>query len=381
MGFMDWLKSLFGGGGESGEGKQISGEERQEIRNAAVKGLDEVEGAENIHVHGESEGSRVVRSSDGADLIDDDGEKLWVSRINTEVTPQAWRDDWGPLGGKSPDALATFLFHETKFNMAQQGDPDEAEKVLLGCGYKSVGQFFRARMTVLKHFGSSHGNATLDMYVFDSQEVMSASMKAAQMSHQETMKQTAAKNPEMLAPVDGVTVELYAQIAARMASGGLNQQAMMQLLAQHGLDYPTWDRAQKVWTDRMSKDTTATIATIYGQAFQTAGQGQFGAAGQASAATGYDGTAAKGKEPIPFEKLCEIQGAMTAWSNSGQDVNALLKKQFNMTAMDWSNASTWWMSQMTANVSMFDQYNSKCEAYAARYMSGAPKPKHDDIKF
>jgi hypothetical protein len=380
MGFMDWLKSLFGGSGEGGDGKAISGEERQQIRNAAVQGLDEVEGAENIHVHGEGEGSRVLRSSDGADLIEDDGEKLWTSRINTEVAPQAWRDDWGPLGGKSPEALATFLYHETQFNMAQQGDADEGERVLLGFGYKSVGQFFRARITVLKHFGTPHG-ATLDEFVFDSQEVMSASMKAAQMGHQQTMKATAAKNPELLAPVDGVSVELYAQIAARIASGGLNQQQMMQLLAQHNLDYPTWDKAQKVWCDRMSKDTTATIATIYGQAFQQSGQGQFGAAGQASAATGYDGTAAGGKEPIPFEKLCEIQGAMTAWSNSGQDVNALLKKQFNMNAMDWSNASTWWMSQMTANVSMFDQYNSKCEAYAARYQSAAPKPRHDDIKF
>ncbi len=377
MGFMDKLKGMFGGGGE----KQISDEDRQQIRNAAVKGLDEVEGEENIHVHGEGEGSRVIRSSDGADLIEDDGERLWTCRINYEVPPQAWRDDWGPLGGKSTDALATFLYHETQFNMAQQGDADEGERVLLGFGYKSVGQFFRTRITMLKHFGSPHGNATIDMYVFDSQEVMSASMKGAQMGHQATMKATAAKNPEMLAPVDGVTVELYAQIAARMAMGGMNQQQMMQLLAQHGLDYATWDKAQKVWTDRMSKDTTATIATIYGQAFQNAGQGQYGAAGQAAAATGYDGTAAKGKEPIPFEKLCEIQGAMTAWSNTGQDVNALLKKQFNMTAMDWSNASTWWMSQMTANVSMFDQYNQKCEAYAARYMSGAPKAKHDDIKF
>jgi len=378
MGFMDWLKSLFGGGGE---GKTLSSEERQELRNSAVKGLDEVEGAENIHVHGEGEGSRVIRSSDGADLVEDDGERLWVSRISTEVAPQAYRDDWGPLGGKSPDALATFLFHEMKFNEAQQGDPDEGERVLLGFGYKSVGQFFRARLTMLKHFGSSHGNSTLDMYVFDSQEVMSAGMKAAQMSHQQTMQQTAAQNPEMLAPVDGVTVEIYAQVAARMAAGGLDQQGMMQLLAQHGLDYATWDKAQKVWTDRMSKDTTATIATIYGKAFQQAGQGQYGAAGQAAAAAGYDGTAAKGGEPIPFEKLCEIQGAMTAWSNTGQDVNALLKKHFNMTAMDWSNASTWWMSQMTANVSMFDQYNSKSESYAARYQAGAPKARHDDIKF
>jgi len=375
---MGFFKKLFGIGKSSEEEEQQPA--REAIRSAAVKGLEEVEGAENISVHGEDEDSRVLRSSDGADLVESDGEKLWVDRHNSEVAPQAWRDDWGPMGSKTADTLPTFLFHEMKFNEAQQGDPDQAEQVLTGFGYKSVGQFFRVRLTVVKHYATAQG-PTLDQYVFDSQEVMSASMKAAQMSQQQTMQQTAAANPEILAPVEGVTVEMYAQIAARVAAGGLNQGAMMQLLAQHGLDYPTWDRAQKVWTDRMSKDTTFTITTIYGKAFQQAGQGQFGAAGQAAAATGYDGTAAGGAEPIPFQRLCEIQGAMSAWSNSGQDVNALLKKHFNMTAMDWSNVSTWWMSKMTADVSMFDKYNTSCEAYQAKWQSQAPQRSDDDIKF
>jgi hypothetical protein len=374
MGFMDKLKSALGGG-------KVSDEDKEQIKKAAVQGLDEVEGAENIHVHGESEGSRVVRKSDGAELIDDDGERLWVDRHNGEVPPQSWRDDWGPIGGKKADALATFLHHETQFNMAQQGDPDEAESVLKGFGYKSVGQFFRVRWTMLKHYGTPNGE-TLDMFIFDSQQVMSAAMAGAQMSHQATMQKTLAGNPELLAPVDGVTVELYAQVAAKIAMGGLNQQQLMQLLAEKGLDFATWDKANKVWTDRMSKDTTATIATIYGKAFQQSGTGAYGGAAQAAAATGYAGTAAAGAEPIPFEKLCEVQGAMTAWSTTGQDVNALLKKQFNMTALDWSNVSTWWMTQLMADVARFDTYNKKCEAYAAKYRSAAGgAAKHDDIDF
>lgn len=76
----------------------------------------------------------------------------------------------------------------------------------------------------------------------------------------------------------------------------------------------------------MSKDTTATIATIYGKAFMQSGQGQYDGAAQSAAATNWDGSAAAGAEPIPFETLCEIQGAMSAWAKTGQDVNALLKK-------------------------------------------------------
>jgi hypothetical protein len=376
---MGFFKKLFGGD-TSEEPREVTDEERAKIRSSAVQGLEDVEGAENIKVHGEGEGSRVIRSSDGADLVEDDGERLWVDRHDSEVTPQAWRDDWGPLRGKTADTLPTFLFHEQKFNMAQQGDADEAEQALKGLGYKSVGQFFRVRLTAVKHYATAHG-PTLDQYVFDSQEVMSASMKASQMSHQQTMQQTTAQNPQLLEPVEGVSVELYAQIASKIAMGGLSQDGMAQLLAQHKLDYAAWDKAQKVWTDRMSKDTTATIATIYGKAFQQSGQGQYGAAAQAAAATGYDGTAAAGAEPIPFRTLCEIQGAMTAWSQSGQDVNALLKKHFNMNAMDWSNASTWWMTKMMADVSKFDEYNKTCEAFQMKWRTLTPRGGGDDIKF
>jgi hypothetical protein len=188
----------------------------------------------------------------------------------------------------------------------------------------------------------------------------------------------AAANPELLAPVEGVTVELYAQIAARIAQG-LPQPELMQLLAQHKLDYPTWERASKVWNDRMSKDTTATIATIYGKAFMGSGQGQFGGAAQAAAGTNWNGSAAGGAEPIPFEKVCEIQGAMSAWSKSGKDVNALLKKQFNMVAADWSAANTWWLTQLMADIPRFDVYNKKCGEYEKKY--GESLGSDDDIKF
>jgi hypothetical protein len=47
-------------------------------------------------------------------------------------------------------------------------------------------------------------------------------------------------------------------------------------------------------------------------------------------------------------------GAQTAWSKTGKDVNAMLKQVFNMTAIDWSNASSVWMAKIMTdpNLSM-----------------------------
>ncbi len=68
---------------------------------------------------------------------------------------------------------------------------------------------------------------------------------AAARQRDEEQKAEIAKNPGLLEPVDGVSVEMYAQPAAAMAQG-LAQDALMKRLAEHGVDYPGWERAQKV---------------------------------------------------------------------------------------------------------------------------------------
>jgi len=370
---MGFFKKLFGGD-EAAEPKQAA----EALRNKAVQGLDEVEGAENIQVHGESEDAKIIKKTPGADLVEEDGETQWVDRVNTDVPREKWNDVWGPLAKVPQDKrLEEFCMHQRVFDMARQGDPLEAEKKLLGYGYECAGQFFHVNATILKHFATPHGPNVGDA-VIDSQQYMNAVMRADARIRDADQAQAAAANPELLAPVDGVTVELYAQIAARQAQG-IKQPELMALLAQHKLDYPTWERASKTWNDRMSKDTTFTITNIYGKAFMGSGQGQFGAAAQAANATNWNGSAAGGKEPMSFDKVCEIQGAMSAWSKSGKDVNALLKKQFNMVAADWSAANTWWMTQLMADIPRFEVYTKKCDEYEKKY--GESLGGDDDIKF
>ena len=340
-----------------------------------IKGIEHIEGVENIRVSS----GEVVRRVDGAALIrdEDDDELLWVSEINLEVPPEQYADDWGPLAG--PDDLDKFLFHETTINMAMSGDADEAERKSQEFGYAHMGQFFRVRGTMLKHKGT-RGGSTLDEFVFDSEDVMRAAMGGAHLRQAHESEAALAANPELLAPVDGVDLDTYAKLAASSAQG-LSQDQFNAMLAEHSLDPAKWQAINAVWTDRMSKDTSHTITTAYGKAFGMAGAGQFGGAGQAGAAAMGTTNAAGGEAPVSFERYCEIQGAQTAWSNSGQDVNAMLKQVFDMNALDWSTMSMWWMQKMQSEPSLFQKHGDLCAKYEQQYGGGGMAGADDDLAF
>lgn len=340
-----------------------------------VKGLEHVTGAENIRVAS----GDVVRRVEGAALIrdEDDGEMLWVSEVNLEVPANQYQDDWGPLSG--PDDLDKFLFHETDINMAMSGDADEAERKAQAFGYAHMGQFFRVRGTMLKHKGTPSG-PTLDEYVFASEDVMRAAMGGAHLRQAAQSEAALAANPELLAPFEGVDLDTYAKLAATSASG-LSQDDFNKMLAEHGLDATKWQRVNAEWTDRMAKDTSHTITTAYGKAFGMAGQGQYGAAGQAGAAAMGTTNAAGGDAPVSFERYCEIQGAQTAWATSGQDVNAMLKQVFDMNALDWSTMSMWWMQKMQSEPNLFQKHSELCEKYEKQYGAGGMAGADDDLSF
>lgn len=375
MGFIqtiiDFIMSLLG----MKKDPQLSAGDRQQLQDQAIQGLDEVEGAENIKVHGTAEGSKVVQSRDGADLIEDpdDEEQLWSANFDGDVPPDQWQDVWGPLSG--PDDLTTHLMHASFFDELHAGDPLAAEQKIQSFGYKDEGEFFKVKHTIVKYHATAHG-PSLGNYVFDSQAFISATMAAQRMKLDQDGANMMAANPELSAPIEGVTLETYAEMSAKQAQG-MSQEEFLAQLGQHGLDLVTWEKASGGWVDRMSKDTTGFIATIYGKAFQGAGQGQFGGAAAAHAATGYDGTAAAGAEPIPFDKACEIQGATSAWSKTGQDVNGMLQATFGMNAAEWASANSWWMSQLMADVARFEEYNQKCEHYEKQYGGGSGAVDND----
>jgi hypothetical protein len=166
-----------------------------------------------------------------------------------------------------------------------------------------------------------------------------------------------------LNPVEGVSVEQWAQIQAALAGGG-NLEAM---LAKAGIDRARWDRVSTEWMARMQKDTSFTITNVYGNAFAGAAQGQYGAQAAQAAAVGVGGNL--GAEPIPFERFVEIQEAMGASSNRGEDPNALLAS-FGLKALDWSNIGMFWNKRIAQESQkyhkLFTQYSDKYRAKYAR---------------
>lgn len=324
-----------------------------------------------------------IQQLQGAMLIEDpdDGERRWVNTWKTEMHPSQWADEWGPV---QPRDIDTFWHHKTEFEMLLAGEPEQAAAKVQSFGYRDVGHFYQVEITFRKHHGVPHspGDDTLDMLMWDPALASKAAMAGAMRYHQDQQAQAMAANPELMAPVEGIDLDTYAKVAAASASG-LAQDQLHALLGQHGMDMAKWQRVNGAWTDRMSKDTSGAIAMAYSKAFAGSGAGQYGAAAQAGAAVLGGGSvqAAAGAEPMPFERYCEIQGAMTAWSNTGQDVNAMLKHTFNMNALDFSNVSMWWMSHMQSDLSYFDRHSQLTEKYEAQYSAGAPAGADDDLTF
>ena len=344
----------------------------------ALEGAEHLQGAEHVRVLTVDSG-HAVRNEHGAALVrdPDDGSLAWVNTWNREIAPEQWQDEWGPV---SRDQFDTFWHHKYEFDMLHSGDPEEAERRIQSLGYRDVGHLFQVETTFLKHYPEPGSGPLLEDYVFNHQLVSQAAMGGMMKKLESDSAAALAANPELLAPVEGVDLDTYAKLAAASATG-TTPEAFTAMLAAHGLDMPKWTRVNAEWSDRMSKDTTHTITQAYGKAFANAGSGQFG--GAAAAAGAVMGTMAEagGGEPVSFERLCEIQGAQTAWAKTGQDVNAMLKHTFGITAGDWANMSMWWMTKMRTELSLMERYGTLSEQYEAQYAGGATTGADADLTF
>jgi hypothetical protein len=248
-------------------------------------------------------------------------------------------DDWG---GWNPHDHEEFWYRLKNIEKAgNDGGDDAADAKCREYGLQNWAHLVRVRDTFNHHFGNDHA-------------FIQAAMNAGNRMAREMMQQGAAGAPGIMDPVEGVTLEIYATTQARAASVGNDMAKWNQLLASQGLDQAKWERVGAEWMRRMSGqayDMNATMAllTEYGKYFGMAGQGQYGAAAAANAGqagTLNVGQGAVGGEPCTLERYAEIMGAQSAWAQQGRDVNAMLSKQFGMTAIDWSNVSQYWSAKI-----------------------------------
>jgi hypothetical protein len=239
------------------------------------------------------------------------------------------------------------------------GDPLDPEEVVLikEFGFRTGGHFeaFKnwSAYSWAQHLGEDPGNLMIRMSTKSREIIMNEKMAA--------MRTPGGGGGGALDPVEGVSLETWAAVQAAIASGG-NAQA---LCAQAGIDDARWQRVSAEWNNRMSTDTTATVATAYGNAFASAGTGQFGGAAAAAVQSGPGGD--PGAEPVSFERFIQVQEAMGAATQRGEDPNATLA-QFGMTAADFGNLGAYWNKKMQSDAMTYHQQYSEFSAkYRAMY--------------
>ncbi|MBL4688365.1 MAG: hypothetical protein JKY37_27505 [Nannocystaceae bacterium] len=182
-----------------------------------------------------------------------------------------------------------------------------------------------------------------------------------------------------LQPVEGISLEQWAHAQAALAGGA----EASPIIAELGIDQAHWDRVSAEWNARMSRDTTATIATAYGQAFSGAGQGQFaGAAGETAGAMGVGGDVGD-EPPVSLDRYVEIMVAQSAGAEQGRDANEILAQQFGINAMEWGQIGGWWGQRiarhgMEDGGALINEFNELQTKYEAQYATG---DADEDVEF
>lgn len=170
-------------------------------------------------------------------------------------------------------------------------------------------------------------------------------------------------NP-ILDPFEGVTLEQWASVNAKIVSGVTTDDAIKTI----GIDVPKWDRVNNEWLTRMRNDTTFTISKIYAAAFNAKAEGNLGSGSQVSA------------DSYPFEKYVEVMAAQDVLSKQGRDAQDILK-DFGLTVADYSNISSYWSGKMMSDFSLGMKMQNLLTEYKAKYESMSGGNVHSDIDF
>lgn len=289
-------------------------------------------------------------ASDEDDDEDDDDEDDGYSVLNSEWYEKHLRaGNTNHFGQLDPDDLDKFMFVYFELEEAEMNERLDDEMAKWSISDKDEwGKIWASFLT--KHFA---GLSEEQM----NEQFLNAALNAR--GKQTMLKQQAAAeaDPTLLEPVEGVTVEQWAQAAAAMGSAAGDEAKAAEALAGLGMDRAKYDRVNDEFQARMQRDTNFVIAGIYGKAFSGA-QGIAGGYGLGNA----DGSAQQlGEEPCTYDRYVEITGAQAAWGEQGVDVNAKLKEVFDLTAMDISAYGGYWSTKMQADAALMLRYGDDLE--------------------
>jgi hypothetical protein len=337
MGFLDSLKNLFGGAAKAAQdaANAVQQQGQPPPQQAAPSPQAAAPAEAHEEAHEESNGDRrnydmeAKDDAAGFDLLND---------------------------------LPGYYTAEFRIERAWENEGERAQ-IFAEYGIRDAQHFRQVKATVDRFIQTPQAQAKYG----DVNDIMHVKMKATQDYMMKGMQAQMAPGGKLageVEPVEGISLEAWAEQQVRVISGATIDEVCVGL----GCDKAKWDRVSAEWNARMSRDTTATIAMAYGNAFTKAqakpgvGGSKFGAAAQ---------NPGKGELPITLEKYVEIMEAQSALTAQGQDAQAVLKK-LGYTVLDWSNLGAWFSAYINDNAlrndsAIIKEYNRLTEKYKAKY--------------
>jgi hypothetical protein len=156
-----------------------------------------------------------------------------------------------------------------------------------------------------------------------------------------------------LDPIAGISLEHYADLAAKMKDCGGDQEVCVQIAATEGVDRATWEAAQTGWNQRMYDPATAgEVAMAFMPLYQAALQ-----------RAGMNTTCA-------FEDYVAMSALVSA---PGWGLDRMYA-HFRLTPMQWSQISVHWVGQLNADLSLASRFGFEKQRIMDSLAAGGHPP-------
>ncbi|MCK0161178.1 DUF6620 family protein [Allomuricauda sp. F6463D] len=194
------------------------------------------------------------------------------------------------------------------------------------------------------------------------------------MEHQKNANVEAAKTGGLLDPIEGVDIETWAAVNAKIANGA----DLEQVLKVVGVEKPIWDKVSADWTARMSQDTTYAISQVYADAFVNPNIGKFASIETtkgSESAQGVDSGAMQ-KVKDDFELYIKIQSHQNVAFSQGIAANTILE-EYGLSPADWGAIGAHWAVKMTTDISLVMKMAELTQKYDAEFAANTKKAGED----
>ena len=156
-----------------------------------------------------------------------------------------------------------------------------------------------------------------------------------------------------LDPIAGISLEHYAELAAKMKDCGGDLEVCARIAEQNGVDRATWQAAMDGWNERMANPATAgEVALAYMPIYQAA-----------LARTGDIATTS-------FEDYC----GMSVMLNHPQFGLDRMYAHYGIDVQQWSQISMYWVDQLTKDQALAARFGQATGALRQQLDAGQPPP-------